>query len=129
VVALALGKTLSGCAFGGDSLLQVLADRRLEKGEIHTLLLTSVADDQLPLRVGHLGCGVRGAVFSLGGGPVRTREVRVCALGALDSSLRARRGGASWVDGALLLGELRRRRRLNLAVRLVVVDLVRATLR
>jgi hypothetical protein len=101
MVALALGKAFSGCAFAGDSLLQVLAVRRLEKGEIHTLLLTSVADDQLLLRVGHLGCGVHGTIFSIGGGPVRTHEVRVCALGALDGSLRARRGGASWVDGAL----------------------------
>jgi hypothetical protein len=109
MVALALGKALSGCAFGGDSLLQVLVVRRLEKGQIHTLFLTSVADDQLLLRVGHLGCGVQGAVFSIGGGPVRTHEVRVCALGALDSSLRARRGRASGVDGALLLGELRRK--------------------
>jgi hypothetical protein len=86
MVALALGKAFSGCAFAGDSLLQVLAVRRLEKGEIHTLLLTS---------------GVHGTIFSIGGGPVRTHEVRVCALGALDGSLRARRGGASWVDGAL----------------------------
>jgi len=96
MVALALGKALSGCAFGGDSLLQVLAVRRLEKGEIHTLFLTSVAGDQLLLRVGHLGCGVRGAVFSIGGGSV-TRSASVRLARSTAAFVRGVAGLPGWM--------------------------------